>query len=81
MTNPITRASITKKEAENELLETSKIVLPIQKQVQITNLIDTSTQVNDPRYVSKPVPDLKRLQTFRKAPHPFALSRLSCSMI
>ena len=60
MTYPIIRTSITKEEAENELLETSKIVLPIQKRVEITDLIDTSTQVIDPRYASKPVPDVKK---------------------
>ena len=76
MTYPIIRALITKEEAENELLETIKIVLPIQKWVEITNLIDTSTQVIDPRYVSKPVPDVKKIAKFSQGTASFRLDKI-----
>ena len=76
MTYPIIRASITKEEAENELLDTSKIVLPIQKRVEITDLIDTSTQVIDPRYASKPVPDVKKVANFSQGTASFCLDKI-----
>ena len=60
MTYPEIRASITKEEAENELLETSKIVLPLQKQVEITDLTNSSPQVIDKRFAAKPIPDEKK---------------------
>ena len=63
MTYPEIRASITKEEAENELLNTSKIVLPLQKRVEITDLTNSSPQVIDKRFAAKPIPDEKKKTT------------------
>ena len=67
---------MTKEEAENELLDTSKIVLPIQKRFEITDLIDTSTQVIDARYASKPVPDVKKVANFSQGTASFCLEKI-----
>ena len=76
MTYPIIRASMTKEEAANELLDASKIVLPIQKRVEITDLIDTSTPTIDPRYASKPVPDVKKVANFSQGTASFCLEKI-----
>ena len=76
MTYPIIRASMTKEEAANELLDASKIVLPIQKRVEITDLIDTLTPTIDPRYASKPVPDVKKVANFSHGTASFYLKKI-----
>ena len=76
MTYPEIRASITKEEAENELLNTSKIVLPLQKRVEITDLTNSSPQVIDKRFAAKPIPDEKKQNNFSTGMAAFYLNQL-----
>ena len=76
MTYPIIRASITKEEADNELLDGSKIVLPLQKKVELTDLIDPSTQIIDPRFAAKPIPEEKKVANFSNGTASFCLDKI-----
>ena len=61
---PSIHASTTQEETEVYLLENGKIDLPLHKWVEITDLIDTTTQVIDPRFASKPIPEDKIVANF-----------------
>jgi len=76
MIYPIIRASITTEEAYNELLDRNRIVLHRQKRVKVTDLIDPSTQIVDPRFVAKLISEEKKVANFSTSTASFCLDKI-----
>ena len=76
MIYPIIFSFITKEEKDEETSISSEIILPLNKRVEITDLSDTSTQIFNYRFVSKPIKEAKMKVNFDSGKAAFCLDKI-----